>query len=169
MSCNLFISHVSTETDLAQALKRYLQDDFLGLLDVFVSSDLETIKAGDRWLDRVSKALADADIAIVLCSHESVARPWVNFEAGAAWIRKIPVIPICHSGFDRNELPIPLNMLEALETKEEGLKKLYMTIADVLGGKTPKVDFSSMAASLKKVEEDFAQGEKGLKLERNRG
>jgi hypothetical protein len=168
MSCHLFISHVSTETDLAQALKKHLQDDFLGLLDVFVSSDLETIKAGDRWLDRVSGALADADAAIILCSRESVSRPWVNFEAGAAWVRKIPVIPICHSGFDRNELPTPLNMLEALEaSNEEDLRKLYTTIADVLGGKTPKVDFSSMAASLKKVEKDFEQGEKGLKIIEN--
>ena len=65
MSCHLFISHLSTETDLAQALKKHLQDDFLGLLDVFVSSDLETIRAGDRWLDRVSNALARADVMLV--------------------------------------------------------------------------------------------------------
>lgn len=168
MSCHLFISHVATETDLAQALKKHLQDDFLGLLDVFVSSDLETIRAGDRWLDRVSSALADANVAIILCSRESVARPWVNFEAGAAWVRKIPVIPICHSGFDRNELPTPLNMLEALETgKENDLKKLYLTIANVLGGTTPKVDFSSLAASLKKVEKDFEAAEKGLTIIEN--
>jgi TIR domain len=165
MSCHLFISHLSTETDLAQALKTHLQDDFLGLLDVFVSSDLETIKAGDRWLDRVSTALTDADVAIVLCSRESVARPWVNFEAGAAWVRKIPVIPICHSGFEPNELPTPLNMLEALEASNENdLEKLYMTIAALLGAKTPKADFSSIAASLKKIEEAREQGEKGLKV-----
>jgi hypothetical protein len=165
MSYHLFISHLSTESDLAQALKKHLQDDFLGLLDVFVSSDLETIRAGDRWLDRISNALARAEVAIVLCSRESVSRPWVNFEAGAAWVRQIPVIPICHSGLGRNELPTPLNMLEALEaSQEEDLKKLYMTIAHVLGATTPKIDFSSLAASLKKVEEAFEQGEKGVKI-----
>jgi hypothetical protein len=33
----LFISHISTETELAQSLKQRLEKDFLGLLGIFVS------------------------------------------------------------------------------------------------------------------------------------
>ena len=91
----IFISHISKETELAQVLKKHLAKDFLNFLDIFVSSDGQTIQAGGKWLDEVSHALEDAQIEIVLCSKESVLRPWVNFEAGAGWIRNIRVIPIC--------------------------------------------------------------------------
>src|SRR5262245_61576268 len=101
----IFISHISDETELAQWLKACLDRDFLGALDIFVSSDRPTIEAGRRWLDEVDKALREADLQIVLCSRESVARPWVNFEAGAVWLRGIPVVPVCHSGLEPESLP----------------------------------------------------------------
>src|SRR5436853_4915577 len=98
----VFISHVSSETELAQVLKRHLIRDFPDL-DVFVSSDGKSIQAGDNWLDELRKALRNAKVVIVLCSLESIGRPWVNFEAGAGWIqRRIQVIPVCHSGMRPN-------------------------------------------------------------------
>ena len=70
----VFISHISSETDIAQALKAHLGRHFLGLLDIFVSSDRQTIQAGSKWLEEVDKALKSADLQIVLCSGESVGR-----------------------------------------------------------------------------------------------
>jgi hypothetical protein len=43
---SVFISHVSEEAQLASVLKTHLTSDFLGMLDVFVSSDTESILAG---------------------------------------------------------------------------------------------------------------------------
>ena len=80
----VFISHLSEESDIAQWLKGQLTRDFLGTLEVFVSSDRLTIEAGRRWLEEVDKALKTADMQVLLCSQEPVGRPWVNFEAGAA-------------------------------------------------------------------------------------
>src|SRR5262245_48339821 len=93
----IFISHISRETSLARALKERLVADFLGLPEVFVSSDRTTIEAGEKWLDEIESALEAADLVMVMASRESVGRPWVNFEAGAVWLRGIPLIPICHS------------------------------------------------------------------------
>ena len=135
----VFISHISRETELAQALKQRLAKHFLGLLEIFVSSDRETIQAGSKWLDEVDKALKSADLQIVLCSKESVGRPWVNFEAGAVWLRGIPVIPLCHSGLKPDNLPVPLGLLESIECSQpEGLQKLY----DVLTGKDTDTRFA---------------------------
>ena len=121
----IFISHITSETELAQSLKKHLEDHFRGLLDIFVSSDRATIQAGSKWLDEVNKALKSADLQIILCSKESVGRPWVNFEAGAVWLRGIPVIPLCHSGVGPNDLPMPLVTLEGIECSQpEGLQKL---------------------------------------------
>lgn len=156
----IFISHISTETELAQALKRQLDDDFLGMLNVFVSSDQVTIGAGMKWLESVELALKKADLLLILCSNASVGRPWVNFEAGAVWLRGIPVIPICHSGMKPHELPVPLSMLQAIEASQpKGQRMLYDTIAQLLGTKLPKVDLSSLAANFKMIETQLARAQ----------
>lgn len=150
----VFISHISGETVIAQHLQQRLASDFLGMLDIFVSSDRSSIQAGTKWLDEVDQALKAADAEIVLCSKESVGRPWVNFEAGAAWLRGIPVIPVCHSGLGLNDLPVPLNMLQGLQcSRPEGLQKLYDAMAALLDVKTPALDFKAMAAELHALEE----------------
>jgi TIR domain len=153
---SLFISHISNETELAQSLKQRLEKDFLGLLDIFVSSDRKTIQAGTKWLEEVDKALKDADLQIVLCSKESVGRPWVNFEAGAVWLRGIPVIPVCHSGMKPNDLPVPLSMLQGIEgSQPEGLQQLYDAIAAKLKINVPAVDFKAIADELKELEKKY--------------
>jgi hypothetical protein len=158
----VFISHISSETELAQSLKKHLERHFLGLLEIFVSSDRETIQAGSKWLEEVDKALKSADLQIVLCSKESVGRPWVNFEAGAVWLRGIPVIPLCHSGVRPNDLPVPLGMLEGIECGQpEGLQKLYDAIARNLSVNVPEVDFPRFVAELKELEKKYIQARQG--------
>lgn len=154
----IFISHISKETSLARALKERLVNDFLGLPEVFVSSDRTTIEAGEKWLDEIESALKAADLVMVMASRESVSRPWVNFEAGAVWLRGIPLIPICHSGMTPASLPTPLSLLQgALLTDPEGLQKIYDAVAKQLGVASPSVDFKAMgqhfAALVKKLEE----------------
>ena len=159
----LFISHVSAEAELARCLKQRLDKDFLGLLDIFVSSDRKTVAAGRNWLDAVDRALRDADMQIVLCSKESVGRPWVNFEAGAAWLRRIPVIPVCHSDMRPVDLPVPLSMLEAIECAQpEGLQQLYEAVADELGLQVPAIDFQQLAGEVRLLEQKFAQAREAL-------
>jgi hypothetical protein len=154
----IFVSHISSETEIAQSLKEHLEEHFLGLLDIFVSSDRETIQAGSKWLAEVERALKSADLQIVLCSKESVGRPWVNFEAGAIWLRGIPVIPLCHSGATPNDLPVPLSMLEGIECGQSGgLQKLYDVIARKLNVNVPKVDFPTMATQLREIERKYIQ------------
>jgi hypothetical protein len=148
----LFISHISTEAELAQLLKQSISTDFLNLVEVFDSSDGTTIRAGSKWLDEVSGALAKAKIEIVLCSHESVRRPWVNFEAGAGWIRGIRVIPVCHLGMRPTDLPVPLSMLQALDaSKGSGIRALYEAIAQELDMQAPTSDFEGIAANVEEL------------------
>lgn len=135
------------------------------MLEIFVSSDRETIRAGQKWLDEVDRALRAADAELILCSRESVGRPWIHFEAGAAWLRRIPVIPVCHSGLMLADLPVPLNMLQGIEcSSAEGLQKLYDALAAVLGVKTPGVDFQAIAADMRQLQ--AAQRGAGPAIER---
>ena len=101
----------------------------------------------------MDEALNAADVQILVCSRESVGRPWVNFEAGAVWLRRIPVVPVCHSGLAADDLPAPLNMLQSITlTESAGLAKLYDTVARELGFNTPEVDFAAVAAEARDLE-----------------
>lgn len=147
---NVFISHTSNESALAEALKGAISSDFLGFTDVFVSSDLESILVGDPWLDSVADALAKAHLLLVMCSEHSVTRPWINFEAGAAWGKKIPIVPLCHSGLSLKQLPMPLASLQGISLVDpRGLKRLYLRIARQLGSPfLPQRNFEELASKL---------------------
>ena len=112
---NIFLSHISEEGLLALVLKEWIQTAFGKKFKVFVSSDIQNIAAGDKWLTNLEVALSKARILIVLCSPNSVTRPWVNFEVGSAWVKQMPVIPICHSGQRLDSLPSPLSSFQGLD------------------------------------------------------
>src|SRR5262245_419366 len=114
MTKQAFISHINEEAEVAAKLKAALTRDFLRMLDVFVSSDGESISAGNDWLKSIRDALQKSDLMLILCSPSSIHRPWVNFEAGAAWMRNIPLIPLCHAGLTLRDLPAPLSFRQAV-------------------------------------------------------
>jgi len=69
----LFVSHISEEKDVAILLKDMMEEDFLGLVEFFASSDVGTIELGVQWLEAVEQAIQKADAVIVLCSKASPA------------------------------------------------------------------------------------------------
>lgn len=83
----------------------------------------------------------------------------MNFEAGAGWARKIRVIPLCHSGMTSAQLPLPLNMLQALEAGQpRDLQIIYEAIAESLGmPQPPAADFKAMAAEIRELENKYQQ------------
>jgi len=141
----VFISHITEESELAIIISDSIKKCYLNMLDTFVSSDSDSIPSGDRWVEKISLALESSVIQLVLCSHQSINRPWINFEAGAAWIRKIPVIPICHSGLSKDDLPIPLALLQSCDiNKENDLKKAFGALTNALECDSPNIDYNDI-------------------------
>jgi hypothetical protein len=160
----IFISHISEEADLANAFKSAITKDFLGLPQVFVSSDTESIGAGNNWLTSIESALAEARILLILCSSASIRRPWIQFEAGAAWMRKIPIIPICHTGFQPRELPMPLSVLQAVEASQtRGLQQIYSRIAQHLNCIVPASGLDALLGDIIHFEDVYAGNLKKLR------
>jgi hypothetical protein len=144
-----FISHISEEATVAAGLKDALDRDFLGILDVFVSSDGESIAAGEDWLRSIDEALRSSTLLITLCSPVSIRRPWINFEAGAAWMLNVPIIPLCHAGLTPRDLPMPLSLRQGLSLGDaEHLRRLYTRVADVLNCRVPVRPFEELAKEL---------------------
>jgi hypothetical protein len=94
--------------------------------------------AGEKWLDRIMDELKRARVVVLMLSENSVKRPWVNFEAGAAWTRDIITIPVCFGGLAKNDLPKPYSSLQAIDLElPEDHEYLARSVAHHLGIPSP--------------------------------
>jgi hypothetical protein len=154
----IFLSHITVESRLADLIKKHLVHDFIGLVEVFESSDRLSIPAGAKWLTEVMEGLKRADLHLILCSHDATSRPWIQFEAGAAHLREIPIVPLCHGGMTCAQLPVPLSEYEGIQASEpEGLLALYRTIATALGSSIPEIDFGAFAGEVEAFEAAYTR------------
>jgi hypothetical protein len=115
---DVFISFIHEEGTVASAVQRFLKKK-LDDREIFLSSDQWQIYAGEIWLDRIRAELDSAKVVILLVSRRSAERPWVNFEAGAAWLAKKAVLPVCFGGMLKGTLPKPYSGIQALDLRTE--------------------------------------------------
>ncbi len=149
----VFISHVHSEANVAIWLKESISELLLGAIEFFVSSDRSSIIGGDKWLSKIEGNLKTSSVSLVLCSKQSVHRPWINFEAGGAWMAGKRVVPVCHAGMSPRELPEPLRSLQAYELSNPGdLQDLVGLLAREAGLRVPSFDPKKLADSLPPVE-----------------
>jgi hypothetical protein len=138
---NIFISHITEEAEIPSMLKERIEHYFLSMVEVFVSSDPGSNPLGGKWLKTVEDHLQNCQAMLILCSPKSITRPWINFEAGAAWVKGIPVAPLCHSGLSPSGLPIPLSLQQAMTlTDARRIPELFALVAKQLGSKNPDVN-----------------------------
>src|ERR1041384_6150853 len=150
---HIFLSYRSVEARFADVLKEHLIRDFIGLVDVFLASDTTSVAAGTRWLEEIVEGLRRSQLHVVICSRDSVQCPWINYEVGAAGVRGIPIIPICHSGLVPHQLPVPLSESESgVITDASWLQKIYQRIAGLIGSAVPAVDLAGYAAEFAELE-----------------
>jgi hypothetical protein len=137
----VFISHITEEGEMARHLKELIERKFLRTIKVFVSSHEESISLGDEWLAAIKVSVTNCGLMVVICSPISVTRPWINFEAGAGWVRGIPVVPMCHSGIQPGQLPVPLNTLQGgLLGHQADAQKLFGRLAKLADIDAPVAD-----------------------------
>ena len=110
---NVFISHIHENETVAKRLKDYLISIFSDRVSVFISGDPENIPPGQDWFATIIDGIRKCDCMIILCSHESVERKWIHFEAGAATALGKKTVPLCFAGLSAGALPSPLNYIRA--------------------------------------------------------
>jgi len=138
---SIFISHIAEEKEIAIALKVFLEKRFQNTINVFASSDEDSIKLGDNWIETIRQSLQNCKLLIVICSPISIGKTWISFEAGAGWIREIPVIPLCHSGLTPGKLPVPINSFQGgLINSQDDIRKLFKRIAGLNNSIVPETD-----------------------------
>jgi hypothetical protein len=108
----VLISFIHEEQKEAEAVQQFIEEVLR--VKVFVSCDTRAIVAGEQWLERVRNALEGATVVLLMLSSASMGRPWVNFEAGAAWNRRTPIVPVCFN-LRRDQLPKPYSDFQAVD------------------------------------------------------
>ncbi|MEB5922257.1 toll/interleukin-1 receptor domain-containing protein [Franconibacter daqui] len=163
----IFLSHITEEKELAKIIKDAIEDEFAGFVRVFVSSDGETIRAGQNVLKVIEDGLVECCAAIYLISPASVLRSWISFELGAVWIRnaqnqregreEIPALPFCHSGMSFGALPQPISNLNAIEANiASKLEFAFKSLQLAVGAKGRfRTDFNELASKINKFERSY--------------
>ncbi|HEV7747736.1 MAG TPA: TIR domain-containing protein [Pyrinomonadaceae bacterium] len=97
MSAHVYISYSRLDEELALGVAAGLKR-----LGHKVTIFAEAVAGGGKWRDAMDRGMADCDALAVLFTQNSIERPFVNAEVGAARALNKQLIPIV---FD--ELPIP--------------------------------------------------------------
>jgi len=126
-----------------------------------VSADPESIPQVAQYLEKNEQAVEEIKALILLCSPHSIQKPWIPFEAGCAWIRKIFIIPVCYSGITREELPQPLSIFPGFDLDERDFgQKLFMTLAKELGvSELPAIQYRQMRQEINQVIDTIQPGQ----------
>ena len=157
MNYSIFLSHIHEDQDIALAIKELLEKAFLRSIKVFVSSHEEDIQLGDDWFNELKTSLNDSSSVFLLLTSTSVIRPWVNFEAGAAWFLEKKIIPVCARGVAKETLPSPFAAKLAVNLdSDEDRSKLVRFVANDSSLDAPQVDWKAIIDLL---EADVSKGD----------
>ncbi len=112
----ILLSHIAGELQLARLLKKWIESS-LGS-DCQVVSSLASAKTpAKKRLQNAAKSLGSCSCCVILASRASLAEGWIQVEAGAAWREGIPIVTLCHSDLSQRDLPEPLSLWPAAETR----------------------------------------------------
>jgi uncharacterized protein YegL len=145
----LFISHIHEDAQIAKCVKKFLDESFLGIFDIFVSSDGASIRAGENWSSSTEHALLRAELVVALITDNAKDRRWIYFECGGAYFARKRVIPVCCRGFKIADLAAPLSWLQAIDgSHSESVERLIYDIAVSCKLRPPRTNLSELVAYL---------------------
>jgi hypothetical protein len=117
----IFISYSHTDSDWAQEFAKSLNRR-----GIKVWLDQSEVKFGDSLRDAIEKGLRESDLIVALINNESVKRPSLFFELGAALGMGKRIVGVVPKGFDASQLP------QSLRLRRYIVKESPETTADML-------------------------------------
>jgi hypothetical protein len=153
LQMKIFISHIQEEFQVALVLKKWIESAFADHCQVLTSTDPEGIPSAAQTLEENERAWEETKALILLCSPDSLQKPWISFEAGCAWLRRILIIPVCYSGLSAGQLPQPLAIFPGFDLNQRDFgQNLFMTLAKELGiSQLPDIQYRQMRQEVQQV------------------
>lgn len=107
----VFFSHSSKDKELILPLKNKFDEITGRTMNLFMSSDGQSIPFGRNWVHKIEEGLINAQILFIFVTPNSIKSEWIYFEAGYAYSKGIEVIPV-GIGINIGQLRAPLNLLQ---------------------------------------------------------
>lgn len=123
----IFFSHSSKDKDIILSIKGKFDSITGGTMDIFMSSDGQSIPFGRNWIYKIEDGLNSAEIMFVFVTPNSILSNWIYFEAGFAYAKGIEVIPV-GVGIDIGLLKAPLNLLQGFNIVSSDSLNNFITI-----------------------------------------
>ncbi len=155
----LFISHATTDSEFANAVKSEIEKVFANGVSVFCTSSPGAIPAGSDWLSDIEGKLGSAQAVIAIVTPVSIERPWLWFELGATWSSgrsgNCKIYPLCAAEIELSGLPAPLNRLQALSLgRAADLKMLFEALIVQFGfGKISSFKAANITSRIPKYQQ----------------
>ncbi len=127
MAHNFFLSHFSSDKDVAEVIATVLSRISLRQLVPWFSSDNSEsggLKPGNIWFNEILVKISQSKALVTVLTPNSIHRPWIYFESGIAQaLEKCEVIPVC-VGVKRDTILPPLGMYQCYQlTDYKSLKE----------------------------------------------
>ncbi|MBN1507603.1 MAG: toll/interleukin-1 receptor domain-containing protein [Sedimentisphaerales bacterium] len=130
----VFFSHSSKDAASLARLKDLFVHKTGGAIDVFLSSDGQSIPLGRNWVHRIQQALDEAKLMVVFVTPNSVASQWLYFESGYAYSKNLRVVPVGFKGLDLSTVKAPLGLLQGFNiTSRDSLGNLISLVNEAFG------------------------------------
>ena len=124
----IFFSHSSKDANLVLRIKKRLMEITGGTIEIFQSSDGQSIPLGRNWVHKIEEGLKKASIMFIFITPNSITSDWIYFEAGFTYSKNIRVIPV-GIGFDITLLKTPLNLFQGFNiTSKDSLNNFISVI-----------------------------------------
>ena len=125
----LFFSHSSKDKDMVLAIKNKVMQYTSDTLEIFQSSDGESIPFGTNWIHKVEEGLQESKVMFVFVTEQSISTGWIYFEAGYAYSKGVHVIPV-GIGVNIGDLKAPLNLLQGFNITSADSLNNFITIVN---------------------------------------
>lgn len=124
----IFFSHSAKDRNAILPIKEKLIKITSGVIQIFMSSDGQSIPFGNNWVHKIEDGLNNAKIMFVFVTPTSIESGWIYFEAGFAYSKGIDVIPV-GVGIDIGSIRPPLSLLQGFNiTSSESLNNFLTVI-----------------------------------------
>ena len=142
-----FISHIHEEAQVAEYIKNWCNDVFLGQLDLFVSS--LDMRPG-HWLEHIRHSLGASSFVFPLLSRTSMDRTWINFESGSAFMAgEVQLIPICHKDLAPSGLIDPYRYFQSYDLRDSNsVIALVQNLSQELDLNAPHIDAAAFCREI---------------------
>lgn len=142
---NVFISHAATDKNLGELVAQAFGEG-TPPLTTFLASRAGDIRADAEWLPAIQAALLRADQFLILLTPNSVSRPWVGFETGAAWFSNRTTVLARVSDLAPEEVPWPMGARQLYRLDQpDDLEVIFHTL-----GTSPR-NANELAATIRNL------------------